>query len=471
MSVKIDSEEQKNICSLKKRGSDGDFSIREMSEKLDVRPSLQRLCNTVLKYAANKKGIVYAIDIDHAEHIAEFYSQHGIKSIVISSKTPDAERKQLLKRFKDTDSCASGNIKSFDDIQVLVNVDLFSEGFDCPDVEFIQLARPTLSLAKYLQQVGRGMRVFEGKKYCLILDNVGLFHIFGLPSDDRDWQAMFEGKISGKGNLKQAEEDFLEMPSLNASLQQDFSPDERTEMVSVMTHDGQRHDLDAAHGYKLIMGADGSVGVSDKGGKEILPCIYRKIELKLHGIAKLYSRRKIDRERPWIDLRNGIRFVLQPKLLKFEFLQFSTADGVNLYPRVQTRVMDENSFVTEAALVHGISDGLRFRNFYIPNNEMPKLFVFKEKMDNISLFEDESGKLFFKQKWKAELHPILLEEWINEKKRWTDMVEDFEHRVKECQKTRLFRYPLPVELDCGCNLSDYEEPLDIRITRKRQESL
>ena len=87
-------------------------------------------------------------------------------------------------------------------------------------------------------------------------------------------------------------------------------------------------------------------------------------------------------------------------------------------------------------------------------------------MDNISLFEDESGKLFFKQKWKAELHPILLEEWINEKKRWTDMVEDFEHRVKECQKTRLFRYPLPVELDCGCNLSDYEEPLDIRITRK-----
>lgn len=464
MSIKIDSEEQKNICSLKKRGSDGDFSIREMSDKLDVRPSLQRLCNTVLKYAANKKGIVYAIDINHAEHIAEYYSQHGIKSVVISSKTPDTVRKQLLKRFKDSD--AFGKEVSSDTIQVLVNVDLFSEGFDCPDVEFIQLARPTLSLAKYLQQVGRGMRVFEGKRYCLILDNVGLFHIFGLPSDNRDWQAMFEGKISGKGNLKQVEEYFVEMPSLNAALQQGFSPDERTEMVSVMTHDGQRHDLDEAYGYKLVMGVDGSVGVSDKDGKEILPCIYRKIELKLYGIAKLYSRRKIDRERPWIDLRNGIRFALQPKLLKFEFLQFSTADGVNLYPRVQTRMMDEKSFVTEAALVHGISDGLRFRNFYIPNTEMPKLFVFKEKMDNISLFEDESGKLFFKQKWKSELHPILLEEWINEKKRWTDMVEDFEHRVKECKKTRLFRYPLPVNIDCGCNLSDYEEPLDIRITRK-----
>ena len=149
MSIKIDSEEQKAICSLKRRGSEGDFSIREMSEKLDVRPSLQRLCNTVLKYAANKKGIVYAIDINHAEHIAEFYSQHGIKSVVISSKTPDTVRKQLLKRFKDADTF--GKAVNSDNIQVLVNVDLFSEGFDCPDVEFIQLARPTLSLAKYLQ--------------------------------------------------------------------------------------------------------------------------------------------------------------------------------------------------------------------------------------------------------------------------------------------------------------------------------
>ena len=79
--------------------------------------------------------------------------------MAISSKTPLEERKEIIERFKGTN-----------DIQVLVNVDLFGEGFDCPDVEFIQLARPTLSLAKYLQQVGRGMRVFEGKKYCLPYD-------------------------------------------------------------------------------------------------------------------------------------------------------------------------------------------------------------------------------------------------------------------------------------------------------------
>ena len=80
-------------------------------------------------------------------------------------------------------------------VQVLVSVDLFSEGFDCPDVEFVQLARPTLSLAKYLQMVGRGLRVAKGKKNCLIIDNVGLYRVFGLPSQVWNWNAMFEGKL------------------------------------------------------------------------------------------------------------------------------------------------------------------------------------------------------------------------------------------------------------------------------------
>ena len=207
MSIREDSEDWRLVNSLKKRGADGDFSLREMSEKLNVQPSIERLCDTVMRYAANKKGITYAIDIAHAEHIAEAYRQHGIKAVAMSSKTSIEERKKIIERFKKTsvgdrygNSCYA-SLEQTNDIQVLVNVDLFGEGFDCPDVEFIQLARPTLSLAKYLQQVGRGMRVFEGKKYCLILDNVGLYRLFGLPSDDRDWQAMFEGRVAGKGIL------------------------------------------------------------------------------------------------------------------------------------------------------------------------------------------------------------------------------------------------------------------------------
>ena len=76
----------------------------------------------------------------------------------------------------------------------------FSEGFDCPDVEFVQMARPTLSLAKYLQQAGRGLRKSVGKETCVLIDNVGLYRVFGLPTMAWDWEAMFRGDSGRKGN-------------------------------------------------------------------------------------------------------------------------------------------------------------------------------------------------------------------------------------------------------------------------------
>ena len=95
MSIREDSEDWRLVNSLKKRGADGDFSLREMSEKLNVQPSIERLCDTVMRYAANKKGITYAIDIAHAEHIAEAYRQHGIKAVAISSKTSIEENSSI----------------------------------------------------------------------------------------------------------------------------------------------------------------------------------------------------------------------------------------------------------------------------------------------------------------------------------------------------------------------------------------
>ena len=72
-------------------------------------------------------------------------------------------------------------------------MNIFSEGFDCPDIEFIQLARPTKSLALYLQQIGRGLRVSNEKEKGLILDNVGLYNRFGTPMANRMWHYHFEG--------------------------------------------------------------------------------------------------------------------------------------------------------------------------------------------------------------------------------------------------------------------------------------
>ena len=102
MSIKEDSEDWRLVNSLKKRGADGDFSLKEMSEKLNVQPSIERLCDTILRYAPNKKGIVYAIDIKHAEHIAEYYREHGLNAVAISSKTPEEERKRVIEIFRNT---------------------------------------------------------------------------------------------------------------------------------------------------------------------------------------------------------------------------------------------------------------------------------------------------------------------------------------------------------------------------------
>ena len=454
MSIKADSIDQRMVFGLTKRGADGDFSLKEMSEKLDVQPSIERLCDTILRYASNKKGIVYAIDIKHAEHIAEQYRVHGVHAVAISSKTPNDERRLTIDKFK------AGLI------QVLVNVDLFGEGFDCPDVEFIQLARPTLSLAKYLQQVGRGMRVFEGKKFCLILDNVGLYRLFGLPSDERDWLSMFEGQIAGKGNITQAEEQYGIVAYSIREERLSITSDSQTELITVMTHEGQRMDLDAAYGYEIKGNEDGLLGIVDKDGNEVLPCVYNKVELKAYGIAKLHSRRKIDRERPWIDLWNGVRFVRRPKMEHYGYLDFCTTDGIKLYPRVKTRRMGDDDFVLPDALKYGIDKGLQFRTFYIQPSEPDKLYSFKDKMDDVQLWEDECGNWGYKKGNEALLHLISKEEWQAKKDVWTEDVERFNNNV--CQNIMYFKPKINMKYTYGYTsrlLSDFEE-IDLRTEQR-----
>ena len=187
VSASPDSLMLQRVGRLRRRGADGDYQVREMATVLDVPESIVHLYRTYEAFAPGRKGIVYAIDRGHALHIAEYYSGHGVRACVIDARTPSSERSRLVEDYRE------GRV------DVLVNVDIFSEGFDCPEVEFIQLARPTLSLSKYLQQVGRGMRVSAGKPHVLILDQVGLYQTFGLPTDVRDWRGMFLGRESGRG--------------------------------------------------------------------------------------------------------------------------------------------------------------------------------------------------------------------------------------------------------------------------------
>ena len=284
VSIKSDGMTQRLIDSLQKRGADGDYQNKEMDMLLNKKPSIERLYQSLEEYGKDRKGIVYAINISHAQKITKLYQENGVKAIAIDSKTPAVERQQDIEAFKKGD------------IQVLVNVDIFSEGFDCPDVEFVQLARPTLSLAKYLQMVGRGLRVAKGKKNCVIIDNVGLYRVFGLPSQVWNWNAMFEGKLKvGKRKETPKDREFFLMNEKQDDIQ--IHPD--SEMMMVMSHEEllqriqYREFVDSKGEFAIIKLPDGKMTVVNRQGEQVIePGNYYDMKLLDGNILFYRPRRK-----------------------------------------------------------------------------------------------------------------------------------------------------------------------------------
>ncbi|MQM58044.1 DEAD/DEAH box helicase, partial [Prevotella copri] len=294
VSIKSDGVTQRLIDSLQKRGADGDYQNKEMDMLLNKKPSIERLYQSLEEFGKDRKGIVYAINISHAQKITKLYQENGVKAIAIDSKTPATERQQDIEAFKKGD------------IQVLVNVDIFSEGFDCPDVEFVQLARPTLSLAKYLQMVGRGLRVAKGKKNCVIIDNVGLYRVFGLPSQVWNWNAMFEGKLKvGKRKETPKDREFFLMNEKQDDIQ--IHPD--SEMMMVMSHEEllqtiqYREFVDSRGEFAIIKLPDGKMTVVNRQGEQVLePGDYYDMKL-LDGNILFY--RHCRKEVCYYDLLSG----------------------------------------------------------------------------------------------------------------------------------------------------------------------
>ena len=398
VSIKSDGMTQRLIDSLQKRGADGDYQNREMDMLLNKKPSIERLYQSLEEFGKDRKGIVYAINISHANAIAEFYREHGIAAVAIDSKTPSSLRKELIERFKASntsfsnhpvkfskitpslftikegstshpdpltlrgeggnrptrcseplrskvggpskvspdcagwdrltatclrptdgltatclraaDGAADGPVDGAADglgaIQVLVNVDIFSEGFDCPDIEFVQLARPTLSLAKYLQMVGRGLRVARGKKSCVMIDNVGLYRVFGLPSQVWNWNAMFEGKLK-VGKRKETPKDRAFF--LGSEEQEGHQDDSDSEMEMVVSHEEllqtlhYREFVDSRGEFAIIKLPDGKMTVVNRQGEQVLePGDYRDMKL-LDGNILFYRHRR--KEVCYYDLLSG----------------------------------------------------------------------------------------------------------------------------------------------------------------------
>lgn len=169
-------------CDSIRIGADGDYMKEVLFTHMDNPMIYSAITDAYKKFANNKKGIVYTINKGHNTKLKKWFEDIGVPTEAIDSETPANKRKDIIDSFK------RGEIK------VLCNVDIFGEGFDCPDVDFILLARPTKSLSLYLQQVGRGLRKADNKERVQIIDCVGSYTRFGLPTKERDWQKHFDGE-------------------------------------------------------------------------------------------------------------------------------------------------------------------------------------------------------------------------------------------------------------------------------------
>ena len=137
----------------------------------------------------DRPTIVYAVSVEHARNLADVFNDAGIPAAVILGDTSSEERNKAIAGFR------AGTVK------VLVNVVVATEGFDLPDASCIVIARPTMSLALYLQMVGRGLRPKDGGD-CLILDLAANSAIHGLPEAQRKWSLEPRGiESSGEASV------------------------------------------------------------------------------------------------------------------------------------------------------------------------------------------------------------------------------------------------------------------------------
>jgi len=179
---------------LQKASSGSDYSKKAMADAARKSKIVGDVVENYQKFANGKQAILFASDIKTANEMEKEFNDKGISAKNLTGETPDQERLEALLDF------ASGKIK------VLINVDLFDEGLDVPGIECVIMARPTMSLAKFLQMVGRGLRpvyadgynlkTVEGrltaqangtKPYLTLIDHVGNVMTHGLPCEVRRW--------------------------------------------------------------------------------------------------------------------------------------------------------------------------------------------------------------------------------------------------------------------------------------------
>lgn len=152
--------------------SAGDYNKKELAERTDKKKLIGDIVEHWFKLASDRHTIVMAVNVAHAEHIAESFKEKGVKADVIHCYMDRDDVRERLQAFRDGK------------LQMLSSVDMISRGFDMPRADCLICARPTKSLNYHLQALGRVLRIHDEKKNALILDHAGNIERLGFPCDE-----------------------------------------------------------------------------------------------------------------------------------------------------------------------------------------------------------------------------------------------------------------------------------------------
>lgn len=290
---KIDDSGVKDDLKKVKRVA-GEYNEGELGELMSEERHMQSVAKVIEEYAQDRRHIiVFAVTIEHAELLADVLSCE-----CVHSKLKKDIWRDRVDRFKD------GNDR------ILVNVSQLSIGFDAPCIDCVVFARPTQSPALFVQMAGRGLRIADGKKDCLMLDLVGNYRNHGMPSNPRIRAKGERESKRGEGDPKCAVcEVCLEVIPLGEEICPNCGAD-RSKEVEEINHRLEMIEASKKKfrtvSYKWVK--EGHISKSGYMGD--LLCI--KLESQTKPIFKFltHGKRYNKRRKPFDDLKSGDKIEL-----------------------------------------------------------------------------------------------------------------------------------------------------------------
>ncbi len=183
--------EQIDLSGIRK--SMGDYNTEELAAVVDKPKLIGDAVDQYQKICPGKPAVAWCVTVQHAQHVADEFNARGITAVMLCGEHDGPYRDETLRKL------ATG------EVQVVTFVGILVEGVDVPEIAAVLLLRPTMSLASYLQVIGRGLRPADGKDCCFVLDHAGLSFKHGLADEEREWSLDW-GEKKKKGKKKAAEE-------------------------------------------------------------------------------------------------------------------------------------------------------------------------------------------------------------------------------------------------------------------------